>query len=192
MIKSEDVPTGGSWGADSLPAEGELLANPLFPLCCNSVSLKVDFHAGLTAIETMAYERQHRTLASAPWGLESWILGVLSPVPGTSPMAQVVKNPPASAGDARDVGSIPGWGRCPGEGNSNPLQYSCLENPTDRGSWRPTVHGVARVRHDWVHMHISNLSMVLPHGKLCDMLIELGKLQSFPPCLIQPRVSILS
>ena len=66
MIKSEDVPTGGSWDADSLPAEGELLANPLFLLCCNSISLKVNFHAGLTAIETMAYEREHRTLASAP------------------------------------------------------------------------------------------------------------------------------
>ena len=66
MIKSEDVPTGGSWDADSLPAEGELLAKPLFPRCCSSVGLEVNFHAGLTAIETMAYEREHRTLASAP------------------------------------------------------------------------------------------------------------------------------
>ena len=71
MIKSEDVPTGGSWDTDSLPAAGELLANPLFPLCFNSIGLKVNFHAGLTAIETVAYEREHRTLASAPRGLES-------------------------------------------------------------------------------------------------------------------------
>ena len=46
----------------------------------------------------------------------------------------MVSNPPANAGDARDVGSIPGSGRFPGEGNSNPLQYSCLENPMDRGT----------------------------------------------------------
>ena len=44
-------------------------------------------------------------------------------------MALVAKNPPANAGDARDMGSIPGLERCPGEGNGNPLQYSCLENP---------------------------------------------------------------
>ena len=47
----------------------------------------------------------------------------------------VVRNPPASTGDARDAGSTPGLGRSPGEGNGNPLQYSCLENPRDRGAW---------------------------------------------------------
>ena len=47
-------------------------------------------------------------------------------------MVLVVKNPPADAGDVRDSGSIPGWGRSPGGGNGNPLQYSCLENPMDR------------------------------------------------------------
>ena len=55
----------------------------------------------------------------------------------------VVKNPPASTGDIRDMGSIPGLGRSPGEGNGTPLQYSCLENPMDRGAWWATVHGVA-------------------------------------------------
>ena len=59
-------------------------------------------------------------------------------------MALVVKNPTASAGDLRDVGLIPGLGRCPGEGNGNPLQYSCLENPMDRGAWWAIVHGVAK------------------------------------------------
>jgi len=52
-----------------------------------------------------------------------------------SQMALVVKNPPASAGDIRDVGSIPGLGRSPGEGNCNPLQDSCLENPMERRVW---------------------------------------------------------
>ena len=53
----------------------------------------------------------------------------------------MVKNPPASAGDAGVVGSISGSGRSPGGGKGNPLQYSCLENPMDRGAWGATVHG---------------------------------------------------
>ena len=56
----------------------------------------------------------------------------------------MVKNLPASAGDARDAGSIPGSGRFPGEGNDNPLQFSCLENSMDRGACQATVHGVAK------------------------------------------------
>ena len=58
----------------------------------------------------------------------------------------VVKNLPANAGGARDLGSIPGLGRSLGEGNGKTLQYSCLENPTDRGSWWATVHGVIKSR----------------------------------------------
>ena len=50
--------------------------------------------------------------------------------------------------NAGDTGSIPGLGRSPGEGNGNPLHYSCLENPMDRGAWQVTVHGVTRIRHD--------------------------------------------
>ena len=56
----------------------------------------------------------------------------------------LVKNPPVNAGDARDMGLISGLGRCPGVGNGNTLQYSCLENPTDRGALWATVHGVAK------------------------------------------------
>ena len=59
---------------------------------------------------------------------------------GASHVVLVVKNPPASAGDIRDMNSIPGLGRPPGGGHGNPLQYSCLENPMDRGVWRATVH----------------------------------------------------
>ena len=55
----------------------------------------------------------------------------------------MVKNPPASVGDTRDMGSILKLGRSPGVGNGNPLQYSCLENPMDRRAWGPTVHRVA-------------------------------------------------
>ena len=57
--------------------------------------------------------------------------------------AQQVKSLPANAGDTGDAGSIPGLGRSPSIGNSNPLQYSCLENPTDKGAWWATVHGLA-------------------------------------------------
>ena len=53
------------------------------------------------------------------------------------------KDPLANAGDARHLGSVPGLGRAPGEGSGNPLQCSCLENPTDRGAWWAVVHGVA-------------------------------------------------
>ena len=60
------------------------------------------------------------------------------------PGGTVVKNPTPSAGDARDFGSIPRSGRSPGEGNGNPLQYSCLENSMDRGAWWATVHGVTK------------------------------------------------
>ena len=58
----------------------------------------------------------------------------------------MVKNPPANAGDMRDVGSVPEWGRSPGGGDGNPLQYSCLENSMDRGASRATVHGVTKSR----------------------------------------------
>ena len=66
-------------------------------------------------------------------------------------MAQLVKNMPATqetAWNAGDLGSIPGSGRSLGEGNNNPLQYSCLGNPIDRGTWQAIVHEVARVGHD--------------------------------------------
>ena len=56
----------------------------------------------------------------------------------------MVKNPPAFAGDTGDVGLIPGLGRSPGGGHGNPLQYSCLENPMDRGAWRAAVDMVAK------------------------------------------------
>ena len=60
------------------------------------------------------------------------------------PGDEMVKNLPANAGDARDVGSIHGLGRYPGEGDDNPFWYSCLENPTDRGNWQATVYRVAK------------------------------------------------
>ena len=57
----------------------------------------------------------------------------------------MIKNLPASAEDVRDLGSIPGLGRSPGGGHGNPLQYSCLGNPMDRGAWQATVHRIAEL-----------------------------------------------
>ena len=56
----------------------------------------------------------------------------------------MVKNPPTNAGDTRDAGWIPGLQRSPARGNGNPLRYSCLENPMDRGAWGATVHRVTK------------------------------------------------
>ena len=67
--------------------------------------------------------------------------------PSAVQVALVVENLSATAGDARDVDSIPGSGRSPGEGHGNSLQSSCFKNFMDRGARRATVHGVSRVRH---------------------------------------------
>ena len=61
------------------------------------------------------------------------------------PCGSVVKNPPARAGDAGDMSSVPGLGRCLGVGNGNSLQYSCPENSMERGAWWATVHGITEV-----------------------------------------------
>ena len=68
---------------------------------------------------------------------------------GASLVALVIKNPPANAGDIRDAISIPGSGRSPGGGYGNPLQYSCLENPMDRGAWQATIAS-HKVRLKWL------------------------------------------
>ena len=75
-------------------------------------------------------------------------------------MALVVRNLPANEKDIREPSLIPGLGRSPGEGNGNPVHYSCLENPMDKGAWRATVHGVAELDaseatlHACMHIHI--------------------------------------
>ena len=75
----------------------------------------------------------------------SWVQNSALTLPTWAPqVALVVKNLPANAGDIRDAGSVPGPGRSPGGGNDNPLQYSCLENPMDRGAWQATVHKVTQ------------------------------------------------
>ena len=76
-------------------------------------------------------------------------------------MVLEVKNPPANAGDSRDVCSIPGLGRSPGRGNGNLLQYSCLENSMDIGTWQATIYGITN---SWTRLsnwaHTSNVNEV--------------------------------
>ena len=111
---------------------------------------------------TVSYE-QHCALPRASWVPSPWVDEKVAPplefllhLPSFSfpvfkhlvgfPYGSVCKE---SACNAGQPGLIPGLGRSPGEGNGNPLQYSCLENPMDRGDWKASVHGVARVGHDW-------------------------------------------
>ena len=74
------------------------------------------------------------------------------------PSGSVVKNPPVNEGDSRDTASIPELGNVSGGGNDNPLQYSSLKNPMDRGVWRATVHGSQRVAHYWAMEHAMYLN----------------------------------
>ena len=74
-------------------------------------------------------------------------------------------------GNARDLSSIPGLGRSPGERNGSPLQYSCLENPTDRGAWQATVHGVTRVRHDLATKPPPPIYLIFVLCFLCTLLL---------------------
>ena len=85
----------------------------------------------------------------------------LFPTQGLNPCL-LVKNLPANAGDTRDGGSIPGLGRSPGVGNSAPLQYSCLENPMDKGAWWATIPRVAKSQtwlSDWARTHSSIITI---------------------------------
>ena len=70
------------------------------------------------------------------------------------PGGSVVKNLPANAGDAKHMGSVPGLERSPGGGHGYPLQYSCLENPMDRGAWKAAVHRVAMEVTEYTHIRV--------------------------------------
>ena len=83
-----------------------------------------------------------------------------------SQVALVVKNTPANARDVRDTSSIPGSGRSPGREHGNPVWYSCLENPMDRGAWQATVHGVAK---SWTQLKRLSMHVHLSHGSLCHV-----------------------
>ena len=88
--------------------------------------------------------------------------------PGASQVVPVVKKLPANEGDAGDMGSMPGLGRSPGEGNGNPLQYSCPGNPMDSGAWWAIVHGVTEL--DVCKLRLMGPSRTLPSAHQSQML----------------------
>ena len=108
---------GGGWGGGSVQVPGQGTGSHMPQLRACMLQLKI-LHA--------ANKRAHM------------------PQQGASQVALVVKNPPVRAGDVRDASSIPGSGRSLGEGHGNPLQYSSLENPMDRGAWWATVHRITK------------------------------------------------
>ena len=121
-------------------------------LCCPSDIM--DF-CQFIIISVVLYESSHMGLLEIYWG-HVWLsqvilrLGTISiKFPEHFPGSTEVKNPSANAGDARDVGLIPGSGRSPGDGHGYPLQYFCLENPVDRGVWQAAVH---RVPKSWTRL----------------------------------------
>ena len=88
-------------------------------------------------------------------------------------MALLSKNPTANTGDIGDVGLIPGSGRSLGEGNGNPLQYSCLENSMDRGSWWATVHGVLKNQtqlSNYTHTHTHTHAHAHTHNWIISLI----------------------
>ena len=88
--------------------------------------------AGITKV----YKTPSEQMLLEKWGWQIWSRGF--------PSGSVCKEPTCNAGDPRDMGSIPGLGRSLGGGHSNSFQYSCLENPMDRGAWQATVHRIAK------------------------------------------------
>ena len=110
-------------------------------------------------------------------------------------VAQMVKKLPAM--QAGDLGSIPGLGRSAREGNGNPLQCSCLENPMDRGAWRAAVHGVERARHGWMTANtVTNFDF--PHPHALEFLLKCGFFSELflvtptysPTCFLFPPLAL--
>ena len=100
---------------------------------------------------------------------------------GAYQVALLVKNPSASARDARDMGPIPGSGRSPGGGHGSPLPYSCLENPMDRGAWQATVNGVTQSRTRLKRLSSSS------SGEGVSVCVEIKEGPGFPVCQCENR-----
>ena len=112
------------------------------------------------------------------------IFNVLSNLHTVFHVVLVVKNLPANAGDLRDSGSIPGSKRSPGEGHGNPLQYSCLKNPMDKGAWWTLVHRSQEAGRDWsdlAHMHTLFSILAAP---------DCPPTNSISPRLLQPLLLV--
>ena len=141
-----DRNTGVSAAASVLP----MSIQGWFPLRLTGLSLLLS--KGLSGVFSSTTVQRHQFLGWHGFKSQLFQLIAITVIPGNS----VVKNPPANAGD---VGLVPGSGMSPGGGNGNPLQYSCLENPTDRGAWRATVYRVTK-SWTWLSMNMRNLTLM--------------------------------
>ena len=137
---------------------------------CNvlSVLIHVLTFSSLKVIWKWTFPKSHE------WNFHSDLLSTMLHFWGF-PVCSVVKNPPANAGDTGDASSISNSERSPGEGNGNPLQYSCLENPMDKGGWWATGHRIARVRHHWSNWACRHANL-MQNWKIfyLDMVIKFG------------------
>ena len=156
----------GSWATAPHPPP-----HPGIPLCISGVGLPWPWEKTMQFLEpdlgppgqgnpgswvSRAYSRREGMSSGWPYPLNLWSPYLFLRSKGNIGLFQVVlvvKNPPANGGDIRDVGLIPGLGRCPGGGHGNLLQYSCLENSMDRGDCGLQSTGLQRVGHDWICMH---------------------------------------
>ena len=132
---------------------GGYLLVQIVPLVRNKIlRFNISSHEILNFGRIWGYLGQLSMLLWSLYYIESAIWGIIGY--WEFPEALVVKNVPANAGDKGDMDLIPGSGRSPEGENGNPLQYSCWENPMDRGAWRAAVHGVTQSR-TWLstHMH---------------------------------------
>ena len=126
--------------SDSACSSSLSSSQPLFLDAENIHGRVLSSLSGYLVTQVLKKVRKLNPEKSRYWGTSE---GVSKIITVSKIIALVVKNPPANAGDIRDPGSIPGMERSPGEEHGNPLQYSCLENPMDRGVWT-TVHVVAK------------------------------------------------
>ena len=102
-----------------------------------------------------------------------------------------VKDPPVKAGDIRDAGLIPGSGRSPVEGTGNPLRYSCLGNPMDRGAWQATVHGVTK---SWARLNTcvctcTHTHPPTPHKDIQQFLLQTHSVEHQKPSANRTKTS---
>ena len=136
---------------------------PLFPLCSLS---PFSFSSSFTSAFFFSLLQKYLPHKLVNNCMNIWFLLRAFHQGRTSHVALVVKNLPANAGDITDMGSIPGSGRSPGEGHGNSFQYSCLENPMDRGAWWAMSTGSHRVRYDWSDLACM-MSIILDLRPLC-------------------------
>ena len=99
------------------------------------------------------------------------------------PGGSLGKEPTCNAGNARDAVSVPGLGWSPGGGHGYPLQYSCLENPMDRGAWRGTVHRVTKIRHCWRDWAPMRRTWATAMWKLAEKSVWLGRINCRRWCI---------